>query len=459
MAPLLIFPGQRFSYDPLEGFPEAHLARSSNGWIDAEIFEGWLLHAFVPAVSHLPKPVLLFADGHKAHNTMTVHDICKEHGIIFYSLPSHASHVVQPLDLTTFKKLKQSWREELGPSRLYGQTDRTHNPDRTDSSPVTLSSSFLEELVDTDPIVATDCTIASTDDLPGGKFDIDQPSTSTALPDNDITLPSPRRSPDEQTVTHSREICLNMLLDLTAKLGPDKLVTMRIMYKLQETTDDPETNHFFKLYGTMLGHIHKDDETQTRTFDNLPLPSRWNKKKRNVLEPPKMISSDKFKEFKEAIENKKKTLEKEKERKREEREKKKKEAEATKQQNLEKKKKGGTKKRKLEEQERDGCKQQKNIGKASKSEPKKKTSNEGKMSKSKIDTDEDVYSSHNNVNCFEFDPDVCCGCGGDKDGMYEEWVGCECGRWFHVLCTQDESVIGKDVDELEELTFVCLYCH
>ncbi|GFN92337.1 tigger transposable element-derived protein 6-like protein [Plakobranchus ocellatus] len=221
------------------------------------------------------------------HNTMTVHDICKEHGIIFYSLPSHASHVVQPLDLTTFKKLKQSWREEvlnfqektsdtlskkdfakvfkkawdrgvdrsvvssgfraagifpwnpdhvdlskLGPSRLCGQTDRTHNPDRTDSSTATLSSSFLEELVDTDPIVATDCTTASTDDLTGGTFDIDQPSTSTALPDNDITLPSPRRSPDEQTVTHSRERCLNMLLDLTAKLGPDKLVTMRIMYNL-----------------------------------------------------------------------------------------------------------------------------------------------------------------------------------------------------------------------------------
>ncbi|GFO24659.1 hypothetical protein PoB_005116400 [Plakobranchus ocellatus] len=127
---------------------------------------------------------------------------------------------------------------KLNPSRLYGQTDRTHNPDRTDSSTVSLCSSFLEEMVDTDPTAATDHTIASTDYLRGETFDIDQPSTSTALPDNDITMPSPRRSPDEQTVAPSRERCLNnnMLLDWMAKLGSDKLVTMRITHRKKQTT-------------------------------------------------------------------------------------------------------------------------------------------------------------------------------------------------------------------------------
>ena len=50
--PLIIFPGQRFTYDPLGGFPEAHFAWSNNGWIDEEIFATWLKTAFIPAVQH-----------------------------------------------------------------------------------------------------------------------------------------------------------------------------------------------------------------------------------------------------------------------------------------------------------------------------------------------------------------------------------------------------------------------
>ena len=32
LTPMLVFPGQRFSYNPLQGFPEAFLGRSQNGW-------------------------------------------------------------------------------------------------------------------------------------------------------------------------------------------------------------------------------------------------------------------------------------------------------------------------------------------------------------------------------------------------------------------------------------------
>ena len=38
IQPLIIFPGQRFSYNPLEGFEEAALGRSENGWMDSEVF-------------------------------------------------------------------------------------------------------------------------------------------------------------------------------------------------------------------------------------------------------------------------------------------------------------------------------------------------------------------------------------------------------------------------------------
>ncbi|KAL8586989.1 hypothetical protein ACOMHN_062400 [Nucella lapillus] len=113
LDPLIIFPGKRFGYDPLEGFPEAHFAKSDNGWIDGEIFATWLKTAFIPATNHLPRPVILFLDGHKTHVTMAVSDVCRDKGIILYQLPSHSSHVVQPLDLTTFKPLKKAWRDEV----------------------------------------------------------------------------------------------------------------------------------------------------------------------------------------------------------------------------------------------------------------------------------------------------------------------------------------------------------
>ena len=107
--PLIVFPGVRFSYNPLAGFEKAHFGRFDNGWMDSEIFSHWLKTAFVPATEHLKKPVVLFADGHTTHATMAVHRICREHNIILYQLPSHSSHIVQPLDLTTFKSLKEAW--------------------------------------------------------------------------------------------------------------------------------------------------------------------------------------------------------------------------------------------------------------------------------------------------------------------------------------------------------------
>ena len=110
LRPLLIFPGKRFAYDPLYGFNDSDFARSDNGWIDSTVFEQWFEHCFVEQTKDLRKPVLLFVDGHASHLTLKVHDLAIEHQVIVYQLPSHASHIVQPLDLTVFKKLKTMWK-------------------------------------------------------------------------------------------------------------------------------------------------------------------------------------------------------------------------------------------------------------------------------------------------------------------------------------------------------------
>lgn len=115
IPPMLVFPGQRFSYNPLEGFEEAALGRSDNGWMDAEVFCEWLENVFIPAINErkVKRPVLLLIDGHVTHVTMRASDICIQNEIEMYCLLEHASHVLQPLDLRFFSSLKKSWRQSV----------------------------------------------------------------------------------------------------------------------------------------------------------------------------------------------------------------------------------------------------------------------------------------------------------------------------------------------------------
>ncbi|XP_060603827.1 uncharacterized protein LOC132756711 [Ruditapes philippinarum] len=115
IQPMIIYPGQRFSYNPLEGFEEAAMGRSENGWMDSEVFISWLKEVFIPCVEarKVKKPILLLVDGHKTHITMEASNICVENGIEMYCLLEHSSHLTQPLDLRLFGSLKQSWREAV----------------------------------------------------------------------------------------------------------------------------------------------------------------------------------------------------------------------------------------------------------------------------------------------------------------------------------------------------------
>ena len=112
ISPMIVYPGQRFNYEPLEGFEEAHMGRSESGWMDSELFCNWLLTCFIPGIESrcVKKPVILFIDGHSTHLSLEASNICVEHGIELYCLLEHSSHVMQPLDLRLFATLKQHWK-------------------------------------------------------------------------------------------------------------------------------------------------------------------------------------------------------------------------------------------------------------------------------------------------------------------------------------------------------------
>ncbi|XP_071952888.1 uncharacterized protein [Antedon mediterranea] len=116
IPPLIIFPGLRFGYNALEGAPDhSSFAKSKTGYINSEIFFEYLSNHFLPYVKslHVYFPIVLFVDGHSAHLNIDTAEFCVKEKIILYCLPSHSSHLMQPLDVAVYKSLKTSWNKAV----------------------------------------------------------------------------------------------------------------------------------------------------------------------------------------------------------------------------------------------------------------------------------------------------------------------------------------------------------
>ena len=83
---------------------------SDKGWVDTELFKGWLTnHQLKHAVGARPLLVLLY--GHSSHYQPDLIRYAREHDIILFCLPPHTSHESQPLDVSVFRPLKNNWQD------------------------------------------------------------------------------------------------------------------------------------------------------------------------------------------------------------------------------------------------------------------------------------------------------------------------------------------------------------
>ena len=87
--------------------------RTESGWIDENCFYDYLLKLFTPGTRHLLRPLLLILDNHSTHLSIKTAKLAIQHNIHILCLPSHATHMLQPLDLYTFKYVKTQWRNLL----------------------------------------------------------------------------------------------------------------------------------------------------------------------------------------------------------------------------------------------------------------------------------------------------------------------------------------------------------
>ena len=113
MRDMHVFPGVRFSYNPLEGSVDgAFFGKSDNGWITQELFNGWLTKHFVRCIPP-ERPICLLVDGHSSHIDLETSKSCRDNNIYLYCLPPHSSHITQPLDVGFFSPLKVAWKREV----------------------------------------------------------------------------------------------------------------------------------------------------------------------------------------------------------------------------------------------------------------------------------------------------------------------------------------------------------
>src|ERR1700761_759439 len=120
LHPLVIFKGkdvqqQWFPDEGIEAFKDWKFESSAKGWTDNDIAVRWLMTVFIPQ-TWVPRnrPRLLVVDGHGSHTTDDFMYGCFNANIYLLFLPPHASHVMQPLDLSVFGPIKAHYRSALG---------------------------------------------------------------------------------------------------------------------------------------------------------------------------------------------------------------------------------------------------------------------------------------------------------------------------------------------------------
>ena len=106
LPPFMVYPRKRPVPEKLKegAYPNTVFCVSESGWITKDLFFEW----FKMFTQRIPpaRPVLLVLDGHGSHITIEVIEYARSNNIHMLCLPSHTSHILQPLDVGVFKSFK-----------------------------------------------------------------------------------------------------------------------------------------------------------------------------------------------------------------------------------------------------------------------------------------------------------------------------------------------------------------
>ena len=97
-------------------------ATSPNGYTDHELGFEWVSKVFHPSTVATCRghTRLLLMDGHSSHLTSQFLGFCHDNNILPLCLPSHTTHLLQPLDVGCFAPLAHYYRAEVDEATHYG---------------------------------------------------------------------------------------------------------------------------------------------------------------------------------------------------------------------------------------------------------------------------------------------------------------------------------------------------
>ena len=119
LFPLIIFKGQRVQaawMDETKGPENARYAATESSFMQGSVFVEYLkdFHNQLEERGLLDgKPHVLVLDGHASHVNFDVIKLAKTLNIVLFQLPSHTSHITQPLDVAAFGSFKQQMTKVL----------------------------------------------------------------------------------------------------------------------------------------------------------------------------------------------------------------------------------------------------------------------------------------------------------------------------------------------------------
>lgn len=129
---MVIYKGKVFQniwFDADSGVPKDWtVAISETGWTNNQLGLIWLKDVFEPNTRNTTGAKrLLIMDGHSSHCTEPFERYAREHNIILLWLPSHSSHILQPLDVVVFSSVKRRFRDGVQDLIRNGQNHVTND--------------------------------------------------------------------------------------------------------------------------------------------------------------------------------------------------------------------------------------------------------------------------------------------------------------------------------------------
>ncbi|KAJ8966510.1 hypothetical protein NQ314_003483 [Rhamnusium bicolor] len=83
------------------------------GWMTSDVFFEYIVNDFNKwaVENNIPRPLLIFIDGHKSHMTLALSKWCEENQVVLYALPPNTTHIMQPADVSVFRPMKSDWKK------------------------------------------------------------------------------------------------------------------------------------------------------------------------------------------------------------------------------------------------------------------------------------------------------------------------------------------------------------